>query len=120
VLKEYHNVRQEARQGRRRWFEDDQFDFVVWYDQKGAVAGFQICYRTGPNLEHALSWRAQSGFVHDRVDEGDDSPLKNMTPILVPDGDVPWALLATEFARRSAELEEDLRTLVLDRLAARS
>jgi hypothetical protein len=120
MLHEYHDVRQETRAGRRRWFEDDHFDFVVWYDQAGTVVGFQICYRTGSGVERALTWRPGSGFSHDRVDEGDDSPLKNLTPILVADGETPWALLTEEFARRSAGLEDNLRTLVLSRLAARS
>ena len=116
-LNEIENVRQEPNApGRRRWFESDGFDLVVWHGADGAVTGFQICYRT-MHGEFALTWRDGAGFAHDAVDEGDTGPTKNQTPILVPDGRAPWAMLARTFGERSATLEPTLRALVAGKLA---
>ncbi|HVU24873.1 MAG TPA: hypothetical protein VHE13_12175 [Opitutus sp.] len=119
MLTEIREVKQEAG-GRRRWFEDDGLELIVWYGPASAVEGFQICYTTDAGRqERALTWRAADGFAHARVEPGDDSPLKNQTPILVPDGTVPWAELEAEFGERSRGLEAELRQLVLARLQAR-
>lgn len=106
--------------GKRRWFEDDGFELIVWYDRADAIEGFQLCYVTDNGREErALTWRPRNGFKHARVDTGDASPLKNQTPILVADGAVPWAELESEFEERSLKIEAGLRELVLGRLKAR-
>ena len=119
VLKEIRNVRQEPAGGHRRWFDDDMLplELIVWYDARGAVEGFQLCYDLGAG-EHALTWRTAHGFAHDAVDTGSTGPFSNLTPILVPDGRVPWADLAKRFEGCSAALEPALRELVASRLSA--
>jgi hypothetical protein len=120
MFTEIRNVRQErGSAGRRRWFESDGLELVVWQDATGGLAGFQLCYDWGKG-EHALTWRPGAGFAHNGVDEGDASPLKNLTPVLTPDGVVPWAEVAARFAERSASLEPGLRQLISARLAAKS
>ena len=114
MLIENRNVRQEPGL-RRRWFEDDGLELVVWEDAAGAVEGFQLC-----RLEHALTWRRDAGFTHARIDEGDTNPWKNLTPVLVPNGVVPWAEFTEKFRAGSATLEKNLRELVLARLATRA
>ena len=120
MLSEFSRVRQESGPGRRRWFEDDGLDLIVWYDAAGGINGFQICYRFGSDLARALTWRRGQGFAHDLIDEGDERPDKNQTPILIPDGNVPWERISAEVLRRGDTLEPDLRSLVAERLAARS
>lgn len=118
MLREIRHVRQEP--GRhRRWFHDDGFELVVWQASSGGIEGFQICYATQLE-ERALTWRREQGFSHARVDGGDTSPLKNQTPILLPDGAVPWAELMAQFRERSDALDAGLRELILQRLSARS
>ena len=117
VLKEIPNVKQEPGAGRRRWFESDGLDLVVWLDAAGTLTGFQLCYDLGRG-ERALTWRPGTGFAHHEVDEGDKNPLKNETPILLPVGAVPWAGLTKLFESRSASLEPALRERVQSRLAA--
>ena len=56
MLHEIKNVRQEAGGGRRRWFESEGMDVVVWMDGDGAIIGFQLCYDFGQG-ERALTWR---------------------------------------------------------------
>ena len=117
VFAEYHKTRQEGGPGRRRWFEDEGFDLVVWHGPGGQLAGFQLLYQA-EDEERALTWREGKGFEHSRVDDGMASPLKNLSPILLPDGEVPWERLRREFAARAAGLEAPLREFVLARLAA--
>jgi hypothetical protein len=119
VLHEIKNVRQEAGAGRRRWFESDGLELVVWFDASGKIDGFQICYELGQG-EHALTWRINRGFMHSAVDTGDDTPLKNRTPVLTPDNDVPWLEIARLFDARAETLEPALRQLVHDKLSERA
>lgn len=119
MLVEFKKVRQEAGEGYRRWYEDQGFDLVVWHRSDSSVAGFQLLYDEG-NGERALTWRPDQGFMHSRVDAGSLSPFKNMTPVLLPDGEVPWETLREAFAARAAELEPALRELVQARLEARA
>jgi hypothetical protein len=117
VLSEIKNVRQEGGPGRRRWFETDGLELVVWIDERETVTGFQLCYDFGRG-EHALTWRATGGFVHNAVDPGDANPLKNQTPILVQDGIVPWERIRQRFEQSSGRLEPALRQLIHQKLAA--
>ncbi|MDQ5979685.1 MAG: hypothetical protein QG602_2660 [Verrucomicrobiota bacterium] len=103
--------------GRRRWFQGSGFELVVWLDATERLEGFQICYVGALQREHALTWRRLSGFAHNRVDTGDTRPDKNLTPILVPDGAVPWERLRREFAECSEGMEAALRDFVSARLA---
>ncbi len=118
MLHEIKNVKQEPGGGRRRWFETDGFELVVWLGARGEVTGFQVCYDFGRG-QHALTWRENSGFAHAAVDGGDASPLRNEVPVLTPDADVPWLEIARAFDAHSATLEPALRGLVRDRLAER-
>ncbi|MDB6126627.1 MAG: hypothetical protein JWM35_523 [Verrucomicrobia bacterium] len=113
MLKEHRNVRQEPGH-RRRWFEGEGIDLIVWLDSNNLVDGFQICRE-----DHALTWRRDAGFAYGRVDEGDESPLKNLSPIIVPNGAIPWTAVISEFQTLSDPLEPPLRELILSRLVAR-
>jgi len=117
VLHEIKNVKQERGAGRRRWFESDGLEVVVWFDRVGTVTGFQLCYDLGQG-QHALTWRLRSGFVHSRVDPGDETPLANRTPVLQPAGQAPWIEIARLFDERSATLEPAIRDLIHESLAA--
>ena len=117
MLEEFNRVRQEPGAGRRRWFQGSGLELIVWLDAAGGTEGFQICYQSAGFQEHALTWRARRGFSHARVDTGDTRPDKNLTPILVADGEVPWEKLRSDFAADSARLEPELRDFVAARLA---
>jgi hypothetical protein len=119
VLTEIRNVKQERGGGRRRWFESDGLDLVVWY-AKDALTGFQLCYDFGDG-EQAVTWRPGWGFTHSIVDSGEESPLKNKTPILrLLDGAPPWTKIARWFDEQSASLEPALRELVHNKLAEKA
>jgi len=103
----------------RRWFSDDYFDLIVWYDTDRRLIGFQLCYDMQGN-EHAFTWREGTGTAHHRIDSGESSPLKNMTPVLVPVGAVPYNMLARQFRERAANIDADITALVLRKLSEES
>jgi hypothetical protein len=116
MLSEFHQVKQEAGASRRRWFEGGGLELIVWYGPGDGPVGFQLCYQTEGQREWALTWRPEGGFSHARVDAGDSRPDKNLTPILVKDGPVPWGLVTDRFAQQSAGLEPAVREYVLGAL----
>jgi len=98
-----------------RWFSDSYADLYVWYDTDESIAGFQLCYNKDRD-EHSLTWKRESGYSHDSIDAGDETPLSNQTPIVVPDGLCPLDALRGEFIRRAEKIEPSVRACVLDAL----
>jgi hypothetical protein len=116
MLEEFKKVSQQPETpGYRRWFTDAEMELIVWYSAAGAVRGFQLCYdRNG--RERAFTWHVEAGMVHTAVDEGDDSPLRNDSPILVPDGVPRTDRVLSQFKERAAGLEPELVALVTEKL----
>jgi hypothetical protein len=121
MLVEFEKVMQEAGVGRRRWFHGFRMELIIWHQESGAPAGFQICYtRESSGVENALTWRPETGFSHAVVDSGDARPDKNMTPVLIQGGEVPWSYVQAEFERESVGLAPELRNFVLGAFRRRS
>jgi hypothetical protein len=117
TFREHTDVRQEPGR-KRRWFNAPDIELVVWNDSAVPQAEFQLIYWL-PDGERALTWRNRGGFNNCRVDPGDESPFKNESPILHPDGVVPWPYLEGLFRQRAESLDPDLRQHILGRLQAR-
>ena len=116
MLEEFKKVSQQTETpGYRRWFSDDEMELIVWYSPGGAVRGFQLCYDRG-GRERAFTWHVEAGMVHTAVDEGDDSPLRNDSPILVPDGVPRTERALAQFKERASGLEPELVALVTGKL----
>jgi len=111
VLKEIQNIADKN----RRWFSDDYFDLIAWNDADQRVSWFQLCYDTH-GIEHALTWVKGKGMDHHRIDSGEVSPLKNMTPVLIPGGAVPYDKRVRLFTERAVNSDRDIHTLVLRQL----
>jgi hypothetical protein len=73
MLKEVRDVRQVPGDARRRVFFAEGLDLTVWFDRDGAVMGFELCYDKGKN-ERAVRWKSGQGFVHQKVDDGENRP----------------------------------------------
>lgn len=101
----------------RRWFTDEHLDLIVWTEPGGgSIAGFQLCYDKG-RQERALTWIKNRGYAHERVDDGEDTPSKNSTPILLPDGACPIGELADIFSRKSTAIDPSIRSFIMQKLA---
>lgn len=118
MLREFKKVSQPRETpGYRRWFSDEDMELIVWYSPAGAIRGFQLCYdRNG--RERAFTWHVEAGMVHTAVDEGEDSPLRNDAPILLPDGVPRTDRVLADFKARAGGLEPVLVDLVTERLEA--
>jgi len=114
MLKEF-PASQAPTEPKRRWFCGDDLDLIVWLTPDNTITGFQLCYKRG-DVELALTWEREKGFHHDRVDDGEASPEKNQTPVLVADGAVDADSLRTRFTRSSTTIEPFIRNFVLQKL----
>src|SRR5438270_13619107 len=116
MLEEFKSVAQQPKTpGYRRWFSDAVMELIVWYSPAGDIRGFQLCYdRDG--RERAFTWHVDAGMAHTAVDDGEDSPLRNDTPILVPDGVPRTERVLEQFKERCARLEPALAELVTRKL----
>ena len=102
---------------RRRWFADEDFDLIVWFDDLDVVTAFELCYDR-LTAERALTWSAATGYRHFRVDTGEPSALRNLTPILLPEGDFARDRVIAEFAGAASAIEPAISSLVVERLRA--
>ena len=113
MLNEIRNARQVPGEGLRRWFTDEYFDLIVWYDDDGAFYGFQLCYDK-LSRERALTWTRNHGFHHDAVDAGEVPGGMKMSPVIVADGEFDVQPVARRFRQESASIDPELALLVYD------
>jgi hypothetical protein len=114
-LREIPGVRQHAGEPRRRWFSCASTDLYVWEDEQGCFVSFELCYDK-PHDEHALRCHLAIGFDHSRIDDGEKSPGKNHTPIIVPDGRFDLMEIALKFEAAAAGIDSQVYRFVLGKL----
>jgi len=86
MLKEAKNVRQIEGEPRRRWFDDEYFDLIVWFEKNDSIWGFQLCYDR-EYKPRALTWTKKDGYKHTGIDDGEGSGgMMKESPVLVADG----------------------------------
>jgi hypothetical protein len=79
------------------------------------IVAIQLCYDKS-STERAVTWSPPRGHEHFRVDAGEDSPLRNETPLLVADGPSPKDRIAEMFLRAAEALDPAIRSFVVARL----
>ena len=105
MLKEIENTRQIQGEIHRRWFQDSESDLIVWGDGRDLIEGFQFCYGKGDS-ERAITWKRGMGFVHERVDDGEEYSFKHKsTPVLFPDCKFNAEAVGNDFKERSIEID---------------
>lgn len=114
MLKELHPS-QHPGEPMRRWLKDDMLDLIVWHADDLTISGFQLCYDKD-GREKAFTWRKETGYSHSVVDDGEELPTRNRSPILVPGGVFERERVLDEFEKRSTEIDPEIRELVLDKI----
>lgn len=115
MLEEVLNLRQIEGEPKRRWFSDDYFDLIVWFE-KGNIIGFQLSYGRFKD-EHALTWHKQFGYGHYRVDDGEGRPGKpKSTPVLLPDGNFDYEKMADVFKRESTAVDKNIAGFIMEKI----
>ena len=119
MLKEVQHVRQIEGEPKRRWFSDQFFDLIVWFDEEDEIIGFQLCYDVSGD-ERALTWKEDSVYTHDRVDQGEARPdtpgMRKATPVLVKDGLFEYKKIAAQFKGKSREIDETVAVFVYEKI----
>ena len=116
MLVEYKDVYQPEGEPKRRWFFDNYFDLIVWYNEEGNIFGFQLCYDR-PRNQRALTWKSPSLYFHMRIDDGENRPGNyKSTPILVPDGVFDFKSIAERFKIVSTNVDSNISELVYDKI----
>lgn len=100
---------------RKRWFQNDYFDLFTWQDNSGNITSFQLCYDRLWN-EHVICWDCKNGFEHFRVDDGEVSPCKNMSPIFIKEGIFPYHEVMSQFVQSSQQINEDIRVFIIQKM----
>ncbi|HTL12570.1 MAG TPA: DUF58 domain-containing protein [Bdellovibrionota bacterium] len=111
MLKEITGIPQNASDGNRRWFVDDQMELIVWCDLAGRVNGFQLSYDRGRD-ERLIQWSGKGPLRHGRVDSGEGSPVRNDSPVLKAGGAFDAAAVADEFVGRAKALDRGIAGFV--------
>ena len=111
-MREEKNVRQEQSGPSRRWFADDFFDLIVWFEADGSVNGFQLCYDREYH-PRALTWTRSAGYSHNAIDDGESfSGAHKSSPVLVSDGVFNTKSVYERFEQAAGLLPEEIRNIV--------
>ena len=115
MLRELRLTQRDPSGTRKRWFQDDFFDLFTWQEQNGEVTSFQLCYdRLG--VERVFSWDQDRGFGHHRIDDGEASPHKNMTPVFIMDGPFSPTEVIPKFIKASEPISKTIKTFVMQKI----
>jgi hypothetical protein len=92
-------------------------DLIVWYDEGDTIAGFELYYDKNIR-EHVFIWRADRGFAHLAVDDGEQKPVLEYkeSPILIPDGHIDPNRIWDLFEKSCENLPADVADLVRRKL----
>jgi len=116
MLHESH-VSQKEKNVFRRWFQDEYFDLIVWYDIKNKIIeGIQLCYDKNKD-EHAFTWHRSAGFSHHKIDDSRALYRHPATPILVNDGVFPFDEIIQKFNSSSECIDKEIKDLVIEKMA---
>lgn len=118
MLYEVAHVRRNPDEARRRWFTDAAMDLIVWVDEADRILGFQLCYDRRRS-HRAISWFAEKGYMHHRVDSGEKRPGRpKSTPLMAVDGPFPRNQVADAFRQRGACLPEGMAEFIGQKITA--
>jgi hypothetical protein len=116
MLKEILDVRQVPGDARRRVFFSEDLDLTVWLDNRDGIVGFELCYDKETS-ERAVRWSRGKGFLHQKVDDGENRPGRyKATPILVPDGAFAAQKISQLFREKSRDIDQLIAKFIYHKL----
>ena len=118
MMREVKDPRQIASDPRRRIFNNDKLQLVLWISEQNEICGFQLCYEIG-KIKKALTWWLDEGFTHKNLDDGENRVQRSkMTPVLTPNGIFPFNEVYPLFVAKSYNLDPVLRDFIKEKLRA--
>lgn len=124
MIAEVNNIRQKEENLFCRWFADEYWDLYIWYFVNkynkmdfsvNNISHFQLCYGK-PNNEHAFIWKKNSGLSHMKVDDGEQDPMKNRTPVFIIDGLFDKQTIISRFKKDIVNLDSDTINFIINNL----
>ena len=116
MLTERADIRQNSGESHRRWFSDDYFDLIVWFNESDDIILFQLGYDPD-GVDSLFEWRPASGLSHFTVDAAGRRPARHArTPFLVPAQAPDVTALADRFNAQVGTIEPSIVDFVLDKL----
>jgi hypothetical protein len=115
MFREVPNAQQKPDEPSRRWFFASDQDLLVWFGEDGDPLAFQLSYGKYLN-EHAIRWKSGQGFIHHRVDDGEESPTRKKSPMLVPNGPFQAPSVLKSFVEQSGEIPREIVEFIAARL----
>lgn len=117
MINEVLHIKQVKGEPKRRLFSDKFFDLYVWSNESCQIVGFQLCYDKERNCR-ALTWWQNTGYSHNRVDDGENRPGKyKATPVLVPDGTFDKKTIFRSFLKACSGMEQIVLQFVLKKIS---
>jgi len=97
ALSEFKNSKQENGQLAKRWFSDIGLDVVAWQDKAGEPTRVAATCED-VSRQYLWVWDLGSDGQFFEIDEGDNDPRKNLSPVVGKafDGDYPKLLARIE------------------------
>ncbi len=111
MIYEIKNARKYESGRRVQWFSDDFFDLSIWLDKDENIDSFQLTYDKYSD-EHAITWRRDRGFLHEKIDDGEVPGRHKKSPILVPDGIFPKEPIADRFEKESRDIDPEISKFI--------
>lgn len=117
MLNEIKNIKQYDEEPQRRWFFDPSMDLLIWSDEAENIVGFQLTYDR-PSNPKALTWWQESGYVHNRVDDGEclDTVIHKGTTILLSDDVFDIQKVARLFEKESGDIDSNVSDFVFEKI----
>ena len=113
MLTELKDLEQRRDEPQRRWFRDDFFDLIVWFNDREEIVLFQLGYDPD-GADGLLEWRPLSGLSHFKVDTAGRRPARHArTPFLVPAPAPELGPLVDDFEKRAGEIDPDILAFVM-------
>lgn len=113
-MREIANVRQEAGEPWRRFFQGQGLELTVWYEsaKQERPIGFQLCYDTD-GAEHALTWMEGQKASHTYV----QNSKFYAASILRVNGEINLKLVRERYAAELSTLEKPIGACIEDVLS---
>lgn len=71
MLIEFRKVRERSAEETRRWFHNEYFDLIIWYDKSYKVNAFKLCYDKLED-EKLLMWNNKGFISHELFNINED------------------------------------------------
>lgn len=116
MLKEISNAGNALRKAGCRWFRSEHADLYVWSEKpasRSGIGAFEYCYRN-LDKEYRLSWNHRSGMEHTRVEDGENNPLRNDSPLVVPGDSPDVAAAARHFRDEGLGMDPQIYRFILN------